>query len=76
MLFFAFFSSIYTFYIKKNGTLEICFLKVPFCQQSELINKDKLSNYFYYQEPPKLIQQIKDGLYMDEIKIQDEIDKQ
>ena len=37
MLFFAFFSSIYTFYINKKWYFRNLLSKIPFCQQSETI---------------------------------------
>ena len=38
MLFFAFFSSIYTFYINKKWYFRNLLSKIPFCQQSETRN--------------------------------------
>ena len=42
MLFFAFFSSIYTFYINKKWYFRNLLSKIPFCQQSERTSSEVL----------------------------------
>lgn len=48
MLFFAFFSSIYTFYINKKWYFINLLSKIPFCQQSERIELNFGSFLFLY----------------------------